>query len=129
MNDPSKKGLDTEDGPFIRVECYAGYCADTEPRRLHIGPREIAVTETIDRWLHPIYRYFKLRGDRRWHLPVALRRHQRQLGDDPARLRMPRRHPLVLHLNHNDWSRRRAPGGGKPACVNSRVTSRHLGIG
>jgi hypothetical protein len=63
MNDPSEKKRDTEDGPFLRVECYAGYCADTEPRRLHLGPREVAVTEILDRWRDPSYRYFKLRGD------------------------------------------------------------------
>lgn len=50
-------------GPFIRVECYAGHRAETEPRRLHLGRREIAVTEILDRWLDPRHRYFKLRGD------------------------------------------------------------------
>jgi hypothetical protein len=53
----------TEETPFIRVECYAGHRADTEPRRLFIGAREVTVTEVIDRWLDPLYRYFKLRGD------------------------------------------------------------------
>ena len=51
------------DSPLIRVECYASYRADTEPRRLYIGQREIAVTDIIDRWLDPTHRYFKLRGD------------------------------------------------------------------
>jgi hypothetical protein len=54
---------DWEDGPFIRVESYAGHRADTEPRRLVIGGREVTVTEVIDRWLDPQHRYFKLRGD------------------------------------------------------------------
>jgi len=53
----------TEESPFIRVECYAGHRADTEPRRLFIGAREVAVTEVIDRWLDPAHRYFKVRGD------------------------------------------------------------------
>jgi hypothetical protein len=54
---------DREEGPFIRVESYAGHRADTEPRRLFIGAREVTVTEVIDRWLDPLHRYFKLRGD------------------------------------------------------------------
>jgi len=54
---------DREEGPCIRVESYAGHRADTEPRRLFIGGREVAVTEVIDRWLDPQHRYFKLRGD------------------------------------------------------------------
>jgi hypothetical protein len=54
---------DREEGPFIRVACYAGHRAETEPRRLFIGRREVAVTEVIDRWLDPQHRYFKLRGD------------------------------------------------------------------
>jgi hypothetical protein len=63
MKEPSEKDIGTEDSPFLRVECYAGYRADSEPRRLHIGKREVAVTEIIDRWLDPRHRYFKLRGD------------------------------------------------------------------
>jgi hypothetical protein len=54
---------DWEEDPFIRVESYAGHRADTEPRRLFIGGREVTVTEVIDRWLDPHHRYFKLRGD------------------------------------------------------------------
>ncbi len=63
MNDPSEKQRDTDGRPFLRVKCYAGHCADTEPRRLQLGPRAVAVTEIIDRWLDPCHRYFKLRGD------------------------------------------------------------------
>ena len=63
MNDAPEEDTGTEQVPFVRVECYAGRRADTEPRRLHIGPREVAVTEIIDRWLDPRHRYFKLRGD------------------------------------------------------------------
>jgi hypothetical protein len=63
LNDRSEKGLNSQDGPFLRVECYAGHRADSEPRRLHIGGRAVAVTEIIDLWLDPRHRYFKLRGD------------------------------------------------------------------
>ena len=63
MSEPSEKDARTKDSPFLRVECYAGHRADTEPRRLHIDQREVAVTEIIDRWLDPRHRYFKLRGD------------------------------------------------------------------
>ena len=63
MSEPSENDAGTEDEPLLRVECYAGHRADTEPRRLHIGEREVAVTEIIDRWLDPRHRYFKLRGD------------------------------------------------------------------
>jgi hypothetical protein len=47
----------------IRVECYAGYRADENPRRFFIGKREVNVTEIIDRWLEPTYGYFKVRGE------------------------------------------------------------------
>ena len=63
MNEPSEKDTGTEDESILRVECYAGHRADAEPRWLHIGQREVAVTEIIDRWLDPRHRYFKLRGD------------------------------------------------------------------
>ena len=63
MSEPSEKDTGTEDSPSLRVECYAGHCADTEPRRLRIGRREVLVAEIIDRWLDPRHRYFKLRGD------------------------------------------------------------------
>jgi len=63
MNDAPEDEEPRSDKPLIRVECYAGHRADTEPRRLHIGHREIAVTEILDRWLDPRHRYFKLRGD------------------------------------------------------------------
>jgi hypothetical protein len=42
----------------VRVECQDPQA----PRRLFIGQREIAVTETLDRWLDPEHSYFKLRG-------------------------------------------------------------------
>ena len=63
MNEPSEKDTGRQDSPTLRVECYAGHRGDSEPRRLHLGKREVAVTEIIDRWLDPRHRYFKLRGD------------------------------------------------------------------
>ena len=63
MSEPLEKDAGTDDETALRIECYAGHRADTEPRRLHIGQREVAVTEIIDRWLDPRHRYFKLRGD------------------------------------------------------------------
>ncbi len=63
MSEPSEKDTGTADEPLLRVECYAGHRADTEPCRLHIAEREVAVTEIIDRWLNPRHRYFKLPGD------------------------------------------------------------------
>ena len=62
MSDRLKKNAGRDDETALRVECYAGHRADAEPRRLHIGRREVAVTEIIDRWLDPRHRYFKLRG-------------------------------------------------------------------
>lgn len=70
----SAPGLD------IRVECYAGHRGDAaqdvrisrerrtrgsdeEPRRFWFGERAIEVTDILDRWLAPEYRYFKVRGD------------------------------------------------------------------
>ena len=43
--------------------CYAGHPTDNEPRRLHVGPREVSVLDILDRWLNPQHRYFTLRGD------------------------------------------------------------------
>jgi hypothetical protein len=63
MSDPSEQNAESDEEPFIRVECYAGHRAESEPRRLHLGRRELAVTEILDRWIDPRHRYFKLRGD------------------------------------------------------------------
>jgi hypothetical protein len=46
----------------VRVDCYAGYRGEQEPRCFHFGSRRIAVTEILDRWLGPDHRYFKLLG-------------------------------------------------------------------
>jgi hypothetical protein len=63
MSEFSEEDTNPEDDQILRVECYAGHRADTEPGRLHIGQRGVAVREIIDRWLDPRHRYFKLRGD------------------------------------------------------------------
>ena len=47
----------------IKVECYAGHRGDESPVRFYIGKRCIEITEVLDRWLDPAYRYFKVRGD------------------------------------------------------------------
>ena len=48
---------------ILRVECYAGYRAEEEPRRFFLDQRKVEVLEIVDRWLAPDYRYFKIRGD------------------------------------------------------------------
>ena len=48
---------------FLRVECYAGYRAEQEPRRFYLGARRVEVEEILDRWLAPELRYFKVRGN------------------------------------------------------------------
>jgi hypothetical protein len=48
---------------MIRVECYAAYRGEQEPRAIRIGTRRIGVAEILDRWLAPDHRYFKVKGD------------------------------------------------------------------
>jgi hypothetical protein len=47
----------------IRVECYAGYRGEQEPRAFWLGERRVAVLEILDRWLAPDHRYFRVRAD------------------------------------------------------------------
>ena len=47
----------------VRVECYAGYRGEEEPRALFLGDRRISVVKILDRWLAPDHRYFKVRGE------------------------------------------------------------------
>jgi len=49
----------------LRVECYAGHRGEQTPRRFHLGPRAITVSEVVDAWLAPEHRYFKVLGDDR----------------------------------------------------------------
>lgn len=47
----------------LLVECYAGYRGEETPRRFCLGGRWVEVVDVIDRWLDPVNRYFKVRGD------------------------------------------------------------------
>jgi hypothetical protein len=47
----------------VGVECYAGHRGEQTPRTLILGDRRIAVTDVVDAWLAPDYRYFKLSGE------------------------------------------------------------------
>ncbi len=44
----------------LRVECYAGYRGEQEPRAFSLGERRLQVVSLLDRWLAPEYRYFKV---------------------------------------------------------------------
>jgi hypothetical protein len=46
----------------VDVECYAGHRGEQTPRTLSLGDRRVTVSEVVDAWLAPDYRYFKLRG-------------------------------------------------------------------
>ena len=46
----------------VRVECYAGHRGEQTPRMLMLGDQHIAVSEVVDAWLAPEYRYFKLKA-------------------------------------------------------------------
>lgn len=50
-------------GMKIRVEAHAGHRGDEYPRRFHIGDRVHEVVESLDCWLSPERRYFKLRTE------------------------------------------------------------------
>ncbi len=77
--------------PYIRVkvECYAGYRGDEEPRRFVWGGKTLEITEIIDRWLDPNHRYFKVRSG---NAELFILRHDpnsgewelREIGRDPA---------------------------------------------
>lgn len=47
----------------VQVESYAGHRGEQTPRAIVLGDRRIAVVSTLDQWLAPDHRYFKLRGD------------------------------------------------------------------
>ncbi len=51
----------------VRVECYAGYRAEEEPRVLQVGDKRLEVEQVVDRWheagldpSHSRAEYFKL---------------------------------------------------------------------
>ena len=47
----------------IRVECYAGYRGEEEPRAFTLGETRFAVVDILDRWAGPDHRYFKVQAD------------------------------------------------------------------
>lgn len=47
----------------IRVESYAGYRGEQEPRAFWLGERRVAVLEVVDRWYAPGQRWFRTRTD------------------------------------------------------------------
>ncbi|MFY9529660.1 MAG: hypothetical protein WBC04_00655 [Candidatus Acidiferrales bacterium] len=47
----------------IRVQCYAGYCADERPLRFTLRGREFQVHELDGRWYSPAASYFRVLAD------------------------------------------------------------------
>ncbi len=47
----------------LRVECYAGFRGEQEPRSFLLGERRLAVREIVDRWIEPGRRWFKVKAD------------------------------------------------------------------
>ena len=44
----------------LKVDCYAGYRGEQEPRAFALGERRLEVMSILDRWLAPDHRYFKV---------------------------------------------------------------------
>ena len=61
----------------IRVECYAGYRGEEEPRTLRIGGKRVELVEILDRWREPDGRRFRARGE---DGAIYLLRHNKRLG-------------------------------------------------
>lgn len=51
---------DSPNFPRVRVECYAGHCAEETPRRFWLAGAAIEIAEIVDSWLAPEHRYFKV---------------------------------------------------------------------
>ena len=47
----------------VRVECYAGYQGDEEPRALHLGDERRTVVAIAARWREPDADLFRVRAD------------------------------------------------------------------
>jgi hypothetical protein len=62
----------------IRVECYAGYRAEQEPRAFWCGERRLEVRAIVDRWAAPAQRWFKVDAD---DGNVYILRHDEASGD------------------------------------------------
>ena len=46
----------------VQVETYTGHGGVEMPRRFRLDGREIEVSDNLDQWPGPDYRYFKVRG-------------------------------------------------------------------
>lgn len=44
----------------IKVESYAGYKAEQEPRKFTLGDKDLSVTRIDDRWYEPDATYFRV---------------------------------------------------------------------
>ena len=62
----------------IRVECYAGYRGEQEPRALWLSEQRLEVRAVVDRWFAPGQRWFRVDADD-GHLYVL--RHDEASGD------------------------------------------------
>jgi hypothetical protein len=74
---------------MVRVECYAGYRGEQEPRRFSASGVTVEVVEVVDRWQGPDHRAFKVRGN---DGAVHLLRHDEVSGlweRSPASRRLP----------------------------------------
>ena len=47
----------------IRVECYAGYRGEQEPRAFWLGKRRLEVRAVVDRWFSREQRWFRVDAD------------------------------------------------------------------
>lgn len=48
----------------LRVDCYAGYKGEQEPRSFSLGTHRVRVASIKDRWLSPDHRYFKIADEK-----------------------------------------------------------------
>ena len=48
---------------IVKVACYAGHRGEETPRRLCFGGRAVELVETLDCWLDPDHRYFKMAAE------------------------------------------------------------------
>jgi hypothetical protein len=47
----------------LRVECYAGFEGEQEPRAFYLGERRVEVLEVADRWFGARHRWYRCRTD------------------------------------------------------------------
>lgn len=45
-----------------RVQCYAGYRGEEEPRAFYLGERRVDVITVVERWLSPDHRCFRVQA-------------------------------------------------------------------